>query len=375
MYAKYVKRMLDFTISLLALIMLSPILLILAIVGAIVMKGNPFFTQLRPGRNEKIFKLVKFRTMTCEKDKDGKLLPDEKRLTKYGKLLRSTSLDELPELWNILKVDMSIVGPRPLLVEYLPYYTVEEQCRHDVPPGLTGLAQVNGRNSISWDKKIGYDVQYVSNICFKNDIKIILQTILKVIKRSDIKVGSEFKAGKFIDQRELRTKTTLRKFTAADIPNKVRWINDESNNKYLHYELPLEIEKTQRWFDAIVNRTDRYDAVIEVDGVPVGVIGLLNIDSLNHKAEYYITLGEASYKRKGISYVASKQLLNYGFEVLGVNKIYLNVDANNISACKLYEKIGFTCEGVFKEDMMHRGELIDRKRYALLKREWRCVSK
>lgn len=167
---------------------------------------------------------------------------------------------------------------------------------------------------------------------------------------------------------------TLRKFTAADILNKVRWINDESNNTYLHYELPLEIEKTQRWFEAIKNRTDRYDAVIEVDGIPVGVIGLLNIDRVNLKAEYYITLGEGSYKGKGISYVASKQLLQYAFEVLGMNKVYLNVDADNIAACNLYEKIGFGCEGIFKEDMMHRGKMIDRKRYAILKKEWICVS-
>lgn len=168
---------------------------------------------------------------------------------------------------------------------------------------------------------------------------------------------------------------TLRKFTAADIPNKVRWINNESNNTYLHYELPLEIEKTQRWFEAIKERSDRYDAVIEVDGVSIGVIGLLNIDIVNLKAEYYITLGEISYKRKGISYVASKQLLKYAFEVLGLNKVYLNVDLNNIAACNLYEKLDFKCEGIFKEDMMHRGQMIDRKRYAILKKEWMRVSK
>ena len=157
MYAKFFKRFLDFVLSLIALIVLSPILLILTVVGAIAMRGNPFFTQLRPGKidpktgREKIFLLIKFRTMSNKKDKDGKLLSDELRLNKYGRILRSTSLDELPELWNILKGDMSIVGPRPLLVEYLPYYTEEERHRHDVRPGLTGLAQVNGRNAISWE--------------------------------------------------------------------------------------------------------------------------------------------------------------------------------------------------------------------------------
>lgn len=152
---------------------------------------------------------------------------------------------------------------------------------------------------------------------------------------------------------------SLKKFTAADISNKVRWINDESNNMYLHYELPLEIEKTQRWFESIKNRADRYDAVIEADGVSIGVIGLLNIDVVNLKAEYYITLGEASYKRKGISYIASQQLLKYAFEILKLNKVYLNVDADNVAACNLYEKLGFRCEGVFKEDILHREK--DRK--------------
>ena len=197
MYAKCFKRVLDFALSLLALIVLSPVLLVLTVLGAIKMKGNPFFTQLRPGKDEKIFKLIKFRSMTCEKDKDGKLLPDTQRLTRYGKILRSTSLDELPELINILKGDMSIVGPRPLLVEYLPYYTDEERHRHDVRPGLTGLAQVNGRNNIgSWEERFAYDLQYVQNCSLRQDIQILIQTVLKVIKRSDILVGNEITAGR-----------------------------------------------------------------------------------------------------------------------------------------------------------------------------------
>ena len=208
-YQKYIKRLIDITASLCALIILSPLLLVLTIVGAIKMKGNPFFTQFRPGKDEKIFKLVKFRTMTCEKDKDGNLLPDEKRLTKYGKILRSTSLDELPELWNILKGDMSIVGPRPLLVEYLPYYTEDEKHRHDVRPGLTGLAQINGRNAISWDQKLAYDVFYVRDMSFVEDIKIIFGTFEKVLKRSDVKVGNEFVAGKFIDQRKISIQNSV----------------------------------------------------------------------------------------------------------------------------------------------------------------------
>ena len=192
MYRKFLKRFLDIVLSFLALLILSPILLILTMVGWIAMKGNPFFVQPRPGKidpktgKERIFKLVKLRTMTCEKDKNGNLLPDDKRLTKYGKLLRSTSLDELPELWNILKGDMSIVGPRPLLVKYLPLYSKEQRHRHDVRPGLTGLAQVNGRNAITWEEKFSLDVTYVKNITLAGDIKILFDTVKAVLKRDGI---------------------------------------------------------------------------------------------------------------------------------------------------------------------------------------------
>lgn len=186
MYAKYVKRALDFTLSLLALIVLWPVLLILIVLGAIKMKGNPFFTQLRPGKGEKIFRLIKFRTMTCETDANGNLLPDEQRLTRYGELLRSTSLDELPELINILKGDMSIVGPRPQLVRDMVFMTPEQRKRHTVRQGLTGLAQCSGRNNMSWEQKLQYDLEYVENITFWADVKIILKTVVKVFKRDGI---------------------------------------------------------------------------------------------------------------------------------------------------------------------------------------------
>lgn len=186
MYRKYVKRLLDFVLSLAALIVLSPLLLLLTIVGAFVMKGNPFFTQLRPGKDAKIFQLIKFRTMTNKKNSEGELLPDAERLTSYGKFLRSTSLDELPELINIVKGDMSIVGPRPLLVRYLPRYNSEQARRHEVRPGFTGLAQVNGRNTISWEEKFRYDVEYVDHLTLWGDIKIIFQTVLVVLKRDGI---------------------------------------------------------------------------------------------------------------------------------------------------------------------------------------------
>ena len=186
MYSKFFKRLIDIVLSFCALAILWPVLLILAIVGAVKMKGSPFFTQPRPGKDEKIFKLIKFRTMTCETDADGNLLPDEKRLTRYGKILRSTSLDELPELFNILIGDMSIVGPRPLLVKYLPLYNKEQRRRHAVRPGLTGLAQINGRNTVSWEDKFRMDVEYVDNITFMGDVKIVLGTVIKVLKRDGI---------------------------------------------------------------------------------------------------------------------------------------------------------------------------------------------
>ena len=188
MYAKFWKRVLDFTLSLAALIVLSPVLLVLTVLGAYKMKGNPFFTQLRPGKDEKIFKLIKFRSMTCEKDANGNLLSDDQRLTRYGKLLRSTSLDELPELINILKGDMSIVGPRPLAVQYMGWYTEEENRRHSVRPGLTGMAQVHGRNATTWEQRFAYDIAYVDHITFLRDVKIIFQTVATVFRRSGIGV-------------------------------------------------------------------------------------------------------------------------------------------------------------------------------------------
>ncbi|MBQ8268525.1 MAG: sugar transferase [Clostridia bacterium] len=191
MYAKFFKRLFDFLLSLTAILALSPILLILTVIGAIAMGGNPFFTQLRPGKidkktgKEKIFKLVKFRTMSNKKDKDGNLLPDDQRLNKYGRILRSTSLDELPELWNILKGDMAIVGPRPQLVRDMVFMSDAQRARHSVRPGLTGLAQVSGRNNITWEQKFEYDLWYMQRITLFGDLKILFQTVGKVLKRSD----------------------------------------------------------------------------------------------------------------------------------------------------------------------------------------------
>lgn len=185
-YAKHIKRIIDFLLSFCALVVLSPLLVILSLVGVVAMGGNPFFTQLRPGKNEEIFKLVKFRSMNNKKDENGRLLPDDARLNRYGKFLRSTSLDELPELINILKGDMAIIGPRPLLVRDMVFMTDSQRMRHKVRPGLSGLAQVNGRNAIDWKNKLDFDISYIQNITFSGDFKLILETLLKVFKRADI---------------------------------------------------------------------------------------------------------------------------------------------------------------------------------------------
>lgn len=191
MYKNCIKRCLDFLLSLCGIIVLSPILLVLCVLVRVKLGSPVLFRQERPGRNEKIFTLCKFRTMTDKRDKNGELLPDEVRLTKFGKLLRSTSLDELPELFNILKGDMSIIGPRPLLVRYLPWYREEERHRHDVRPGLTGLAQVNGRNALGWEDRFAFDLEYVEHCSFIMDLRIIIMTVGKVLKRSGTLSGAE----------------------------------------------------------------------------------------------------------------------------------------------------------------------------------------
>lgn len=191
MYKNFIKRCMDFLLSLCGIIVLSPILLVLVVLVRVKLGSPVLFHQERPGRHEKIFKLYKFRSMTDERDAQGNLLPDEERLTKFGKLLRSTSLDELPELFNILKGDMSLIGPRPLLVRYLPYYTDEERRRHDVRPGLTGLAQVNGRNALGWEDRFRYDLYYVDHLNFLLDARIIVMTAGKVLKRSGTLSGAD----------------------------------------------------------------------------------------------------------------------------------------------------------------------------------------
>lgn len=204
MYRHFIKRLLDIVLSGIALVILSPVYLILAIMIRVKLGSPVIFHQERPGKDEKIFTLCKFRTMTDERDENGNLLTDNKRLTKFGKLLRTTSLDELPELWNIFKGDMSIIGPRPLLVSYLPYYTKEEQLRHTVRPGLTGLAQVSGRNYLDWDNRLKKDIEYVRNLSFLMDLKVIFLTIKVIFIKENVAEDTNFVEGNFAEIRKAK---------------------------------------------------------------------------------------------------------------------------------------------------------------------------
>lgn len=204
LYEKYFKRVFDILCALLALVIFWWLYVIIALLVRIKIGKPVLFKQERPGKNEQIFKLYKFRTMTNERDKDGKLLPDEARLTKFGRALRATSLDELPEVFNILKGEMSVIGPRPLTIQYLPYYSEEESHRHDVRPGLSGLAQINGRNFIDWDHRLAFDIQYVKKITFLGDLRIIFRTALKFVKKEDIAVDTNKVEPNFAEERRLK---------------------------------------------------------------------------------------------------------------------------------------------------------------------------
>lgn len=346
-YRNTIKRLLDITCALAAMIVFCWLYVIVAILVRINLGSPIIFKQERPGMKDKktgkerIFFLYKFRSMTDEKDSKGNLLSDDVRLTKFGRFLRSTSLDELPEAFNILKGDMSVIGPRPWLVEYLPYYTEEEHHRHDVRPGLSGLAQINGRNANTWKERFDWDLYYVKNCSFSMDVSIVFKTIGKFLKRSDVQVGSEIKAGRLdIARRGRIPEVRIRKFEETDIPLKVEWINNPNNNKYLGYDLPLTIEKTHRWFENNKTRSDRVDFTILADGIPVGTNGFIGIDN---DAEYYITIGEEIYKGKGVATEATRLALKYAFEELKLPKVHLTTDKNNIAAKSLYEKIGFIC--------------------------------
>lgn len=335
MYRKFFKRFFDFILSLLALIILSPILLILIILGYFYMGGNPFFTQERPGKNGEIFKLIKFRTMDNRKDKDGNLLPDEVRLNRYGKMLRKTSLDELPELINILKGDMSIIGPRPLLVEYLPYYTEEEMHRHDVRPGLTGLAQVSGRNLLNWEARFKKDLEYIDNISLKEDVKIILMSVKKVLFKEDItECPSKQLTFKSLDEErrivgdkiiKLRPRI-LRKYK-DNIFECLGAFEDKTNVEKMNI-----VENMQKY---VSNGSANVYAYFLEDQI-VGFVWGYEISNKTIHINYFCVVEQ--FRNKNIG---SKLLETFTENFKGF-KFELLVEKNNVKAINFYKKNGFS---------------------------------
>lgn len=332
MYRKYVKRFLDIILAIIAIVITLPIFLLTGILVLIFLGKPAIFRQKRPGKDEKIFTMYKFRTMTNKKDKDGNLLPDELRLTKFGKFLRKTSLDEIPEFINILKGDMSFVGPRPLLIEYLPYYTKEEHHRHDVRPGLTGLAQVSGRNLLNWNDRFKKDLEYIDNISFLFDIKIILLTIKKVLFKEDIQMGEELHFSRLDIERG--PKPTFKKIT----------INDFRKNKSDLYDCILELKKNNsKESDKIIINMERYlndkSAIIICSYVENKIVGFIwgyYLSNNKIHINYFSVLGK--YRNNGFGTKLIKKIISDNKD----SKLELLVNKDNSKAIKFYIKNGFT---------------------------------
>jgi len=371
MYKNFFKPTLDFLVALIGLLVLSPIFLFVMIALAIANNGKPFFFQKRPGKNEKIFSIIKFKSMNDRKDAQGNLLSDAQRLTPIGAFVRKTSLDEIPQLINVLKGDMSLIGPRPLLISYLPYYTKRENLRHTVRPGITGLAQISGRNTINWDERLELDAQYVENLSFKNDLLIFLQTIKSVINRRDIVVipGEMFTTLDKYREIEKMFKLKAKYFDKKDISTKVLWMNDKRINHQMFFDLPATVENTQKWFEHNIGNKNRVDFSFITNGSYVAMGGFTNIDHIANHAEFYVMVNPEMHG-KGIGGKVSYWMYNYAFVKLNLNKIYLYTNKDNVSAYKIYERAGFKLEGVLRQHKYKKGVLLDRRFYGLLREEW-----
>lgn len=338
MYRKYVKRFLDIILAIIAIVITLPIFLLTGILVLIFLGKPAIFRQKRPGKDEKIFTMYKFRTMTNKKDKDGNLLPDELRLTKFGKFLRKTSLDEIPEFINILKGDMSFVGPRPLLIEYLPYYTKEEHHRHDVRPGLTGLAQVSGRNLLSWDDRFKKDIEYINNITFKNDFQIIFKTIYKVVKKEDIVIGKNV----FMQNLNIeRSKNIIyRMVSSKDIEsNKKNILNLIKNvldfNANVKYDRCQEVLCNMQKY---ISDGTAYITGAFFDDKMIGFLWMYEIDSQKMHVNYFSV--DKDYRNKGIGTELLKLSILFAKE-RKIKYIELRVEENNDIAKQFYIKNNF----------------------------------
>lgn len=363
MYRSVWKRFFDFLGALIGLVILSPIFILVMLLLFISYKGNPFFLQKRPGKNEKIFKIIKFKSMNDKKDNKGKLLPDKERVTKLGVFIRKTSLDEIPQLINVLKGDMSFIGPRPLLVRYLPFYTNTESLRHSVRPGITGLAQVNGRNTIGWDKKLKFDVEYVEKYNFLFDLKIFLNTINKVVKRKDISVIPSNK-GKLLDVERSFNCLVLRSLCIDDLELRVDWLNDSRINKTMNLNFPINIETTKKWFAQNSGNLNRLDLVLCYNGEVEAMTGFSKLDS--KKAESY-TFVNPEKKGEGYGSIALFLKLVYIFNIRKIDEVFSVIDIDNIASRKMVEKLGFLLDKIVDKDLEKNGVKIDRCYYSCKK--------
>lgn len=363
MYRNFFKRGIDFSLSLLALLFLSPLLIVVTIWLHYANKGaGAFFTQERPGRDEKIFKIVKFKSMTDERDADGNLLPDAQRLTKVGRFVRSTSIDELPQLFNVLKGDMSLIGPRPLLVRYLPYYTQREAMRHSVRPGMTGWAQINGRNNLKWDDRLELDVWYVEHLSFLLDLKVVFRTIKNVLSRTDVNVVV---TGEFMDVERSRKPVVLRCLRKDDLPTRVQWMNDVRTYATLNIKVPITLERTELWYSNVSANSLRRDFVFEKGDLLVAMGGLTQIDEAEKEAECYIFVNP-NMQRCGIGTDSVRLICTYAFDELKLQSLYIWTDEDNLSARKMYEKLGFELVKILQQERIVNGDLRNRCFYKKL---------
>lgn len=375
LYERYIKRPLDCFLAICALIVLSPVMGIIALLVRIKLGSPVLFKQDRPGRinsltgKEKIFRLCKFRSMSDERDENGELLPDEQRLTKFGQLLRTTSLDELPELINIIKGDMAIVGPRPLAMQYLPYYNKAERLRHLVRPGLTGLAQVNGRNSANWPQRFRYDVAYVNSISLKMDVFIILKTIYKVVKRKDVGIRGAGRVMDFDKYRLLENKLIKKDDNGHYV--KLRWIEEKDAHILAELNNNTEIadhvvgnpkkvtfEEQLLWMARIDEEKNTVRMMIEYDGTAVGTIIISNIDSDNKTGNLNIKI-LPQYQRKKIGSKALDLACQYAFEELKLFCLTAHILSDNASSISLFSKTGFLKEGILRSRVIKNGHRRD----------------
>ncbi|MCH8492477.1 MAG: GNAT family N-acetyltransferase [Idiomarina sp.] len=358
MYRLFLKRTIDLVLATIGFILLSPIFIIVMVGLSFANRGTPFFFQERPGKNEKFFRIIKFKSMTDTTDENGKLLPDNERLTRMGALVRKTSLDELPQLINVIKGDMSLVGPRPLLKQYLPHYTSREKARHLIRPGITGLAQVTGRNSLTWDEKLELDVRYVENVSFKIDLGILCKTVLKVFSSKNVNILPSSRGTLLSIART--NEYILRPLCEKDLPYRVEWLNDSRIYQSMNLQLPITMSATRSWFQRVTEDNSRVDLVLTHNGIPIAMAGLTGAQ--HGECEQY-TFVNPEMKGQGIGSMTHFMRLVYGFDIFGATLIKSVIDIDNIASRKSVERMGFALKEIKKGELEKNGLLVDRCYY------------